>query len=90
MEAQWVKVDQYNQVKADRHNDKYSILLGSLGQNDVVYPKYCVPQVWRGGRKRVLIKDNEIVFVPWGISLGDKKEQALQIWEAIRCQIEKL
>ena len=90
MDEQWIKVDQYNQVRSDKYKDRYSILLGSSGQNDVVYPKYCAPQVWKDGKKLVLTKDGQTVFIPLSISLGNDKAKALEILKALINQVEKL
>ena len=83
MEEKWIKVNQYNQVKVDEYNGKYSIIQGNQGQNDVVYPKWCTPQKWNQGEKTPLKKNGEFVYVPWSISLGNDKEQAKKILGAL-------
>ena len=90
METQWIKLDQYNQAKVDKYNDRYSIILGNQGQDDVIYPKFCAPQVWRNGEKQVLKKDGNTVFVPISIPLGNDKEKAIAAVGALYHQLKNL
>ena len=86
----WIKVDQYSQIKVDKYNDTYSILSGSQGQDDVVYRKFCAPQIWKSGKKLVFTKNGEPVFVPWDLSLGKDRSKAVEILKHLIDQVERL
>ena len=85
----WLTIDTYNAVKTDEYNGKYSIQQGQRGENDT-YTAWCCPQKWVGGKKTLLKKNGEPVFVPWAISLGKDKDKAIQILEAIVAQLKRL
>ena len=85
----WLPIDTYNAIRADKYNDKISIQQGQRGDNDT-YIKWCTPQIWRNGEKHLLEKNGEPVFVPWAVNLGNNKDKALKIWAAIGEQLKRL
>ena len=92
METQWLKVDQYTQIAVNEYNGKISMMQGNKGQNDVIYPVWCVPQKWSNGEKTILKKNGKPVFMPWSIKLGTKEneEKAAKILEELARRVRQL
>ena len=85
----WIQIDTYNSVRIDEYKGKYSIQQGQRGEQ-VTYARWCCPQKWTNGDKTIMKKNGEPVFVPWSISLGTDKEQAIKTLQALCYALEKL
>lgn len=85
----WLKIDTFNSIRVEKYNDKYSVQLGSRGNNDT-YVKYCTPQKWSNGEKQPLQKNGNYVYTPWSIPLGTDKEKAAKTLEALAYAVRAL
>ena len=90
----WIPCDSYNAVVVDKYLDnngkyRYSIQHGQRGTDDT-YTSWVCPQKWVNGKKRLLEKNGEPVYVPLSIFLNNDKAKALKIWAAIGEQLKNL
>ena len=86
----WIPVDTYNALRLSKYNNKYSVILGSRGDNDT-YDKWCNPLKYQNGKNvPVLKKDGDLLALPFQLPLGNDKAKALEILKALINQIEKL
>ncbi len=85
----WLNIDTYSSIRADKYNGKYSIQLGKRGNNDT-YATWVCPQKWQNGEKTLLKKNGEPVFIPLSIPLGDDKIKAQKVLEGLIFQLKNL
>lgn len=90
---EWIRVNRWSSLKASKHEGKFAVMRGRpSGDNiGVISPEYTIKSSWQN-TKIVPVKkeDGSWCVLPPGFSLGDNKAKALEIWDAIRDQIEKL
>jgi len=75
----WIKLDTYNAVRLSEYRGKFSLMAGSVGDNDI-YDKWCNPLRYQNGEKDVPVKkkDGDLLVLPLQITLGEK-ERALEV-----------
>ena len=87
----WIKVDRWSSLKADKHKGKYAVMRGRPTGDGCVSPEYPIKSKWVNSKAMpVKNEDGSWYVLPPGFSLGKDKAKALEILKAITWQLEQL
>lgn len=73
-----IVIDNYNSVKLDEYNGKYSLCAVDNGQNETYYMKWSYPKVFKNGNSEPGEK-----MLPVKVIIGGDKEQAIMTLEQL-------